>query len=77
MREGLYEAMRDEVYRIMREEKVPYTRAVELFWEQWETPEERKAREILSGPLSDETLQKYGWGALCEPDDPDEEDDDF
>lgn len=25
-----------------------------------------KVKEILDGPLTDETLQKYGWGILCD-----------
>jgi len=28
-----------------------------------------KMKEILSGPLTDEILQKYGWGILCGEDD--------
>jgi hypothetical protein len=76
IREGLYRAMRDEVYELMRERDVPYREAVRIFWE--EKSEESlglsgKAKEILEKPLTDETLQKYGWDILCDPDEDDDE----
>lgn len=34
IREGLYVAMRDEVYAIMRSLKISYDEAVQAFWEE-------------------------------------------